>query len=284
MTCVIDAYALLSSSGSGKFVENILERNMLPCPQDCLAPLVPGQPQTFFPEEESHFPGLLQLNQEVVLCAFRVGILARDLRDEAQQRRVADPSQVMPEYIYHHERIQRIKELEHDLRAGRLNWVRTFPDYNTWFKIGEWEDNLYLTPRCLAICEHAYTLFRAVLIYLHTSMYPSQIPLPETLPELASCASDILLAATKIVATGRFELRYIVFPLFMAGYATRKEEEKILSLELLEKMDKDSFGENTNEIRGLLEIVHQLQRENDRVVDWIYEMKNRGLNLVIFGF
>lgn len=284
MTCIVDTYALLSSSGTGSFFENVLKLDILPPPKDTLAPLTPGQISIFFPEEASHFPDLLELNQKIIIVSHRIGLVARDLRLETKQRRQADPNQVISEHLYIQLRQKRLQKVENYLRTERESWRQRFPDYQKWLKIGEWENNFFLAPRVLAVCEHAYTLLRAVIIYMHTSMYPSQIVLPEVLPEVASCVSDILVAAQRIIASNRLELRYIVFPLFIAGYATRSEEQKKLSLEFLEKMDEDSLGGNTNEVRKLLEIIHQLQRETNEVVDWVQEMKKRGLSLVIFGF
>src|SRR5271165_1605966 len=70
--CLVDTYALLSGSGDGAFVDFILENNML-APQDCLPPLAPGCPQRFFEEELPYFPGVLELYQQVIILATKVG-------------------------------------------------------------------------------------------------------------------------------------------------------------------------------------------------------------------
>src|SRR5436305_13451867 len=66
--CLVDTYALLSGSGNGDFVQYILKNNML-LPEEILPPLAPGQSQTFFREEFSYFPAVLDLTQQVIRLA-----------------------------------------------------------------------------------------------------------------------------------------------------------------------------------------------------------------------
>lgn len=125
--CLIDTYALLSGSGNGTFAQFILKNNML-APGEVLPPLVPGHPQPFFNEELPYFPGVLELNHEVVRLALRVGETARDLRSE----RV--PSQIGPagedlERSYRHMRQNRVREVQNLCRNLPVTWAAVYPQY-----------------------------------------------------------------------------------------------------------------------------------------------------------
>lgn len=109
--CLADTYALLSGSGDGAFVHFILEHNMLE-PQDCLPPLAPGFAKHFFEEELPYFPGVLELNQQVILLATNVGRTAQDLRTEDDERRRVGATTVDNEYIYNAGKRSRACEIQ----------------------------------------------------------------------------------------------------------------------------------------------------------------------------
>lgn len=126
--CLADTYALLSSSGDGAFVDFILKNNML-APQDCLPPLAPGRPQTFFEEELPYFPGVLELNQQVIILATKVGRIARDLRTQHDEQRRVMPATVDDEYAYNVSRRNRAREIQALCRTSASEWEIKYPQY-----------------------------------------------------------------------------------------------------------------------------------------------------------
>jgi hypothetical protein len=130
--CAIDIYALLSVSGTGTFVELLLKQNMMPMPERCLTPLPHGQSLVIYPEEQSFFPAVLKLNQEVILLALRVGQEAAKLRAEAAQRRYGSEHQSVSGEMFIMNRRARIQELHRLMEHSRDAWRSQYPTYWTW--------------------------------------------------------------------------------------------------------------------------------------------------------
>ncbi len=126
--CLIDTYALLSGSGDGAFVDLIMKNNML-APQDCLPPLAQGQPQRYFDEELPYFPGVLELNQHVIRLATKVGRIARTLRAEDSQRRADQNAAGDDDYEYQAGRQIRVHELQNLCRTLASEWEARYPQY-----------------------------------------------------------------------------------------------------------------------------------------------------------
>jgi hypothetical protein len=126
--CLADTYALLSSSGDGAFVDFILKNNML-APQDCLPPLASGRPQPFFEEELPFFPGVLELNHQVIILATKAGRTARDLRKQDAERRRVGATTVDDEYIYNASRKIRAREIQALCRTSASKWEIRYPQY-----------------------------------------------------------------------------------------------------------------------------------------------------------
>ena len=131
MICCIDVYALLSSSGTGVFMESLLKQNMLPTPEKSLAPVPRDQVLVFYPEERAFFPALLEMNQEVLLLALKVGQLGRDLRTEYVQRQHDNPNHVVPDPVLLMNRQNRVQALHRLMRDSRTAWRDRYPEYWT---------------------------------------------------------------------------------------------------------------------------------------------------------
>ena len=92
-----------------------------------------------------------------------------------------------------------------------------------------------------------------------------------------------------IIASGHHELRFAVFPLFMAGFVLPRHERG-QALQLMEGMEVESIGRNTRATRELLEAVYCMQDERSwgqqqfgegkGDVDWIRMLGERGLQLI----
>src|SRR5438045_7749889 len=116
--CVIDTYALLSASGSdGEFVSTIVKSDLLPTPEECLAPIGPNK-LTFYPNEEGFFSSVLQFNQKIVVLAATLGQLAKELREQAVSQRFADHDTAALDEMYFLERQNRIFEMQETFRAA----------------------------------------------------------------------------------------------------------------------------------------------------------------------
>ncbi len=115
----------------------------------------------------------------------------------------------------------------------------------------------------------------------------SPTPSSTTRHEITTSCSEILALVRNIIASGHHELRFAVFPLFMAGFvlAPQKREQ---ALRLMESMERESIGRNTRATRELLEAVHCVQDEQSwrqhgeegGDVDWIRILGERGLQLI----
>ena len=122
-------------------------------------------------------------------------------------------------------------------------------------------------------------------------MYPAQAThlQPAASDEITTYTAEILRLGTKIVSTQRFGLLFIVFPLFMAGFASVDSADKMQASELIGALEQQSIGRNTSTIRQLLHDVYETQNMmmmstgSQAEVDWVQIMIGRGLQVVNFG-
>lgn len=134
-------------------------------------------------------------------------------------------------------------------------------------------------------------LFRAIVIYAYTSMFPHQLQelSPEAGPQINSCATEIIRSAQLIISQEMSELRFIVFPLFMAGFAATNPADKDLASNLLRAVERHNYGGSTESVRKLLDNIYEKQQAalmsmgNATPVDWIEEMEMSGERLIIYG-
>ena len=139
----------------------------------------------------------------------------------------------------------------------------------------------------------SFALYRACLIYSHTSMYSTQRFLsPLFIHEVSQCSGEILRLAREIVSHNHTERKFIVFPLFMAGFVSKCREDRTEILELVKTMEVDSVGRNLVAARQLLEVVYERQErrreelrreglmEAKEDVDWVGLVEELGLQVV----
>ena len=135
-------------------------------------------------------------------------------------------------------------------------------------------------------------LYQASIIYSRSSMWPSQRAEDSASDEtqLGQCISGILELSQHYIQTNRPHLRFVVFPLFLAGFASNMAEQKMLALQLIKSFESHSAGRNTTTIRKLLQVVFQRQRQSltdfgtPWTVDWTEVMREERLEVVNFGF
>ena len=139
-----------------------------------------------------------------------------------------------------------------------------------------------------------FALYHGCLIYSHTSMYGSQRLLLQStfIHEVTQCVDKILRLAREIVSNNHLERKFIVFPLFMSGYVSTTQDERMEILALMKRMEEDSVGRNAVAPRQLLEIVYDRQdrwreelRKEDMTsdredVDWVSIIAELGLQFV----
>ena len=122
-------------------------------------------------------------------------------------------------------------------------------------------------------------------------MWPSQRldTGPDCDDEIACAASQIISTSERIIEANRLELRFIVFPLFMAGYASGDGSQKMMALDLIKQTEESSIGGNTMVTRRALQIVYERQTErfmstgHPLDICWKDVMVEQGLQVVSFG-
>ena len=260
----------------------MLKNDLIPPPSFHLYPLGMDGSSIVYAAETESLPAILQLNYEVTILAVQLGLLAKELHRDATS--LAFDSQDIGSHQRHVDtkiRQRRVYELQ---EAFRHLW--SSPNIMI---IAQQADAL--PPRSRQSFDHACALYRASLIYSHTSMWPSQRldTGPDFDMEIAQCVSEVLRIGERLVRNQQFHLRFIVFPLFMAGAASADGNEKMLALELISSMEKESIGSNTTATRHALQIVYDQQTRRfmhtgqSLDVNWNKIMIEQGLQVVSFG-
>jgi len=83
--CIIDIHALLSGSGEGSFIANMIGKGQVPTTADLLRTpeLVESSARTT--DEASMLPAVLDFHRSISLLAAELGFLAKDLRELSTQ-------------------------------------------------------------------------------------------------------------------------------------------------------------------------------------------------------
>lgn len=330
--CNIDTHALICGTSDGELVDAMLQYNMFPTADNIVQLNGTGECYDPLAEEARAMPALLDFNRKIEILTCRIGLLRRNLQREAESFARKGLKMSKSDLL---ERQRRISDIQ---RALRRTWTDQMPPY---LAMGLQNNNLptrargifdnvsalgsvFLLPLSILLnfFVQSFVLYRACIIYSHTSMYPNQRAatspflspvsppghyIPTTIPpnltpqqynpsapphpanhynpiesELSHSAHEIIQLTRSIISSGHHELRFAVFPLFMAGYVLPKPDRE-LALGLMERMERESIGRNTRATRELLEEVYKREDE-DRTglsgVDWISVLGERGLQLI----
>ena len=276
----IDTHVVLSGMGDGSFCETMLRQNLLPTGIESETRYSPFSNELV--PDLGALPSSLAFHRRIKVVAAELGLLTRDLREESRQLTPNQPSLVT---IRHWQ--GRISTLQDTLRRA---WNVQMPA-----SVASGYCNQLLPVGARGIFEHvrhhpphpaypinlfsqSFALYRALLIYSHTSMYPTQrLHHPShTIHEVSRSAGEILRLGREIVGSGHTERKFIVFPLFMAGFANRHKTERDEILALIKNMEVDSIGRNGVATRQLLEVVYE--RQDKRRGELRRERKREGLN------
>ncbi|KAL8731769.1 MAG: hypothetical protein Q9166_003216 [cf. Caloplaca sp. 2 TL-2023] len=310
--CNIDTHALICGTSNGELVEAMLQYNMWPTADNVVQLHDSGDCYDPLAEEARSMPVVLDFNRKIETLTCRLGLLRRNLQREAEDSARQGLQMSRSDLL---ERQRRVTDIQ---QALRRTWTEQMPPF-----IAVELRNKTLSTRARGIFDNSYALYRACMIYSHTSMYPSQrtttvspyltpassqssqspnhfsprgphhsttwtldqspIPTPESnsLYEITTSSSEILTLTRNIISSGHHELRFVVFPLFMAGYVL-PPHERGQALRLMEIMESESIGRNTRATRELLESVYCVQDEygGQVDVDWIRMLGERGLQLI----
>lgn len=279
--CNLDMNALFSGAGTGDFVGYMLKNDIVPPPSFHLYPLGIDGSSIVYGEETETLPKILQLNYDVTLLAVRIGLLARELRAEAS------------EHAFTADMLSQGLQIDADLRRSRVQELqealRQIWDLPNTVRLEQQIEELPSRPR--QVLEQASSLYRACMIYSHTSMWPTQRldEGPGFDNEIAECTRKIFDIAEKIIGQGRYDSRFIVFPLFMAGVSSHSGVERMRAMDLIQRMEFESIGANTATTRRILKMVYERQTErfmqvaHSLDVCWIDIMAEQGVQVVNFG-
>ncbi|KAG0650954.1 hypothetical protein D0Z07_2692 [Hyphodiscus hymeniophilus] len=252
--CSIDVYALLSSNGTGAFVDSLLMQNMIPPPDKCVPQLSHGQSPVPYTEDQPFLTAILDLNQQVMMLAFEVGKVARDLRKEDQRQKQSAPD---PGFQVH--RRARLQHLHRHMEHSQDTWRSRFPVFGTPFSDSH-------PPRVFACINHV-----------------------DSEKKIKACVAEIFQVANLVTSKEGSDQQYIIFPLFMAGIATKDGQEKDLCLRLIRAVGQLSYGRTVESVAEFLERIHEKQRDALQVfghasaVDWIEDMELSGQRLIVYG-
>ncbi|KAK5076266.1 hypothetical protein LTS08_006894 [Lithohypha guttulata] len=273
--CNIDLEALLSGTGSGRFVGYMLKNDLIPPPSFHLYPLGDDGSSVVYSEETQALPIVLQLDYQVTLHAIQLGLLANEFRNDASLETADVRQKAMAIKV----RQSRISEIQEGLRQ-----LWTVPAVQSLAQ-------MQFPLRAQRLFHHAWTMYRACMIYSHTSMWPCQRTdtSPDFDPEITAAAQQILQVSQAIVSTQAKSSRFLVFPLFMAGWASTSGNQKLLVQDLIQKLEEESLGCNTRTTRRALQAVYERQNQHfmrtgqSLDVCWLDVMREQGLTVVNFG-
>ncbi|KIX07082.1 uncharacterized protein Z518_05059 [Rhinocladiella mackenziei CBS 650.93] len=275
--CNIDLDALFSGAGSGEFVGSMLSNDLIPPPSFHLYPLGLDGSSVVYADELESLPPVLQLDYEVTILAIRLALLAHEFRNDSN----FNDADMIQRNQATRIRQSRIFELQESLRQLWVTPVAVMISQRV-------ED---LPERPHRLYEHAAALYRACIIYSHTSMWPGQRldTSPDYNTEIAVASNQIIYMARKALEEDRLDSRYLVFPVFIAGFASTDGGQRMQALDLIRSMEMNSIGRNTTVTRKALAAVYEKQNERfmntgqSLDVDWMEVMAEREFMVVNFG-
>ncbi|KAK5173413.1 uncharacterized protein LTR77_002094 [Saxophila tyrrhenica] len=278
--CELDVYACLLGSGDCSFVRTLLQHQMMPG-LDQQIPQPASSTGPFFPNEVQVFPPILALRHGVMMRLAKIAQTAQTFRREA-----TNPSGVSPGAYARWQSIA--SQLQAELASF---WQQAYPPFLPPSSPTSAHD---LSPRPRQIHDQAFLLHHLATLYLRTSMFPRQRSLPlsnqhELQTDTETRVSSILASATLQLQARQLERRDVIFPLFIAGYATTQPDLKIQALDLMKAFEGQGVGQNTFTTRRLLGAVYEEQRRRVEgggrmeEVEWMRVARERGLGVVNCG-
>ncbi|KAK2873621.1 hypothetical protein FQN49_002227 [Arthroderma sp. PD_2] len=279
--CWIDLYALFSGAGTGDFVRNLLTHDMIPAAMSQLYPIGLDGKSAIYAGEEHTLPVILRLNRDTFILAIRLGLLAAECRCDAVSQTFPDGS-IGYTLLGRHAKEKRLLDIQ---QSFLQLWAAP--------RVSLFEQQVHQLPRrSKEVFQHCSTLFHTCMIYSYISMWPNQGVEAGSLPtlDINQRVSTILSTANDITSTGRYDLRFIVFPTFIAGAASSSPSQKMMALDILSSFERnEGVGRNVATARQLLQTIFQhqtdgyMRRGHALDVDWLDIMAKQRLQMVNFG-
>ncbi|KAI9731045.1 MAG: hypothetical protein M1834_005508 [Cirrosporium novae-zelandiae] len=257
----LDIHASLCGSGGGHFFSMLIQNNMFPLYNKYLLPLNSDGISIIYPDEQSTLPAALKFGHDIRILAGQTGQAAKEFRAD-DIRSMNDGHTVLTALHYRHRRIAELQEALK--RAYSTHGRNVIANCN--------EDNLPDRTRA-------------------TSMWSGQRLDIEYAGggEVQQRVTEILESGKRFMVTRLPGQRFIMFSLFMAGFAATSNSDKVLSLNLMSALELDCIGKNLRATKQLLRLVFERQEASVETdghflgVDWMEVMNEQGLQLVNFG-
>lgn len=238
-------------------------------------PLSPSAPRkTIVVNEDSEFMAVHGLVLRLFTISAELSQLAQGMRQTSRQPDVA------------------ISDLEDQVdifyNKMRNEWLTRCPNMMRPDTHSAMPKNLPLIAR--STFEFAQLQYSVSAIYLHTSMYPGQrLVSARNREEDAYHCSSILSMASKAIANKDTSNHHMVPAIFIAGFATQSQHEKVLAMELLQAMEGTGISRSVSRSLELLRLVVNEQMARQAAgglaeeVDWIDIAQQRGIKCINFG-
>ncbi|KAK3715258.1 hypothetical protein LTR37_007225 [Vermiconidia calcicola] len=279
--CELDIHACLLGSGSCGFARHALQFNMLPPIEQQMPFCVTSPSGPYFANEIPGIADILALNQGVLIHLANIAHVAQEIRQEA-----ADQDAVSPGVTARWQAT--VSRLQADLSSF---WGQRCPDYLALDPIASAQNLPY---RVRYVFEHAYLMYQTATIYSRTSMLKCQRRFPianqqEVFADTERRTLSIMRLVSTYLASRHFDRRHVVFPLFMAGFATTQPDVKIQALDVIKAFESTGIGQNTYVTRRLLTAVCEEQRRFAEAggkmedVDWFEVARDRSLTVINCG-
>lgn len=292
LLCLLDLEACLMGVGACDFVREVLQNNVMPN----LARQIHAQQSPT--REQSRDTELLVLvldfNQGIVVQLAKMAALAKSLRD-AVASRLSDPLELLSQCQAAAQQAQK------DLR---LCWRRLYPGI---LDSDPSEAARSLPRRIRSLFDHVrrghppfvpskltifktVTIYGAGIIYSHTSMFPRQRAFQTgdqsaIDAEIEACKDSILEVASNMLATQQLDQRWIVFPVFMAGIASKQSDAMVQAMDIIRGYENSGIGQNTTVVRRLLTAINEEQSQRVSTglpmedIDWHAVASERGFRI-----
>jgi hypothetical protein len=109
--CVIDIHALLSGSGKGSFVGNLISNGHVPTTTELLQTRDLFEASPASREEAAMMPPILDFHRTILLLAADLGFLAKDLREMAERLTPMEQPRVAAARVRQwHQRVQALRD------------------------------------------------------------------------------------------------------------------------------------------------------------------------------
>ncbi|KAI4844621.1 hypothetical protein E4T44_06088, partial [Aureobasidium sp. EXF-8845] len=280
----LDNQACLSGNGNGHFIRAFLTNNLtMPDWTRIISGLDIPQPNAAWQSQNaSAHSEVFTINQEMFAQGAKLCQLQLKLRAEATAQTLRSPAgnSLLTTCT------RMVDQFQNELYAS---WQRYCPSHflqsNSEYTIGQ------LPAIARIFLDFAQLQFSLWVIYSNSSLYPTQ-PFhsnPYQRSETHLHSLKILAIADAVVALQNYDQHQLVFPVFIAGFASSDPETKSRAMALLRVLEGTGISRNATRSRELLSMVFEEQRlmvvngGRAEEVDWIDVAKVKGMGVVNFG-